>query len=135
MYLIDTNIISELTKRKKNPGVIKWISMQDTLNLSVISYHEIRYGINRTKKEQRKKLELWWKEFLSYSPTFIPIDIQITNLSSVIRSKSENEGYVMTLADSLIAATAIQSNKILVTRNITDFEKCGLSLLNPFEIE
>jgi len=134
MYLIDTNIISELTKPKKNPGVVKWISMQDTLTLSVISYHEIRYGINRIKKEQRKKLELWWNEFLTYSPEFLPIDIQVSNISSVIRSKSENEGHTMTLADSLIAATAIHSNKILVTRNITDFERCGLSLLNPFEL-
>lgn len=39
----------------------------------------------------------------------------------------------MTLADSFIAATAIHSNKILVTRNVSDFEKCGISLLNPFE--
>ncbi len=39
----------------------------------------------------------------------------------------------MTLADSLIAATAIHHNRILVTRNISDFKKCGLSFLNPFE--
>ncbi len=133
MYLIDTNIISELTKPKKNPGVVKWIAMQDTLSLSVISYHELRYGINRTKKEQKKKLELWWNEFMSFTPEFIPVDINIANISSVIRSKSESEGYIMTLADSFIAATAIHSNKILVTRNVSDFEKCGLSLLNPFE--
>lgn len=134
MYLIDTNIISELTKPKRNQGVIKWISNQDTLYLSVISYHELRYGINRAKKEQKKKLEIWWNEFISYSPEFISIDINIANISGVIRSKSESEGHILTLADSLIAATAIQYNKILVTRNSSDFEKCGLSLLNPFEI-
>ena len=134
MYLIDTNIISEMTKPKKNLGVIKWLTMQDTLALSVISYHEIRYGINRAKKEQKKKLEIWWNEFLSYSPEFLQIDINVSNISSVIRSKSESEGHPMTLADSLIAATAIHSNKILVTRNVTDFDRCGLSLLNPFEI-
>jgi hypothetical protein len=133
MYLIDTNIISELTKPKKNSGVVKWIAMQDTLSLSVISYHELRYGINRTKKEQKKKLEIWWNEFLSYNPEFLSIDINIANISSVIRSKSESEGHIMTLADSFIAATAIHSNKILVTRNVSDFEKCGISLLNPFE--
>ncbi len=133
MYLIDTNIISELTKPKKNPGVVKWIAMQDTLSLSVVSYHELRYGINRVKKEQRKKLEIWWNEFISFNPEFLPIDINIANISSVIRCKSESEGHIMTLADSFIAATAIQSNKILVTRNVSDFEKCGISLLNPFE--
>ena len=134
MYLIDTNIISELTRPNRNLGVVNWISQQETLVFSVISYHELRYGINRSKNEQKKKLEAWWSEFLSYSPEFLPIDIHISNLSSVLRSKSETSGISMTLADSLIAATAIHYNKTLVTRNVSDFKKCGMSLLNPFEI-
>ncbi len=134
MYLIDTNIISELTKPKRNLGVVKWISQQESLVLSVISHHELRFGINRSKIEQKKKLETWWREFLSYSPEFLPIDIPISNLSSVLRFKSENHGISMTMADSLIAATAIHHNRILVTRNVSDFKKCGLSLLNPFEM-
>jgi toxin FitB len=134
MYLIDTNIISELTRPNRNLGVVNWISQQETLVFSVISYHELRYGINRSKNEQKKKLEAWWSEFLSYSPEFLPIDIHISNLSSVLRSKSETSGITMTLADSLIAATAIHYNKTLVTRNVSDFKKCGMSLLNPFEM-
>jgi predicted nucleic acid-binding protein len=134
MYLIDTNIISELTKPKRNLGVVKWISQQESLVLSVISYHELRYGINRSKIEQKKKLEIWWSELISYSPEFLPIDIVISNLASVLRIKSEKNGISMTLADSLIAATAIHHNRILVTRNVSDFKKCGLSLLNPFEM-
>ena len=134
MYLIDTNIISELTRPNRNLGVVNWISQQETLVFSVISYHELRYGINRSKNEQKKKLEAWWNEFLSYSPEFLPIDIHISNLSSVLRSKSETSGISMTLADSLIAATAIHYNKTLVTRNVSDFKKCGMSLLNPFEM-
>jgi toxin FitB len=134
MYLIDTNIISELTKPKRNLGVVNWISQQESLVLSVISYHELRYGINRSKIEQKKKLEIWWSELISYSPEFLPIDIVISNLASVLRIKSEKNGISMTLADSLIAATAIHHNRILVTRNVSDFKKCGLSLLNPFEM-
>ncbi len=134
MYLVDTNIISELTRPNRNLGVVNWISQQETLVFSVISYHELRYGINRSKNEQKKKLEAWWSEFLSYSPEFLPIDIHISNLSSVLRSKSETSGITMTLADSLIAATAIHYNKTLVTRNVSDFKKCGMSLLNPFEM-
>ncbi len=134
MYLIDTNIISELTRPNRNLGVVNWISQQETLVFSVISYHELRYGINRSKNGQKKKLEVWWSELLSYSPEFLPIDIHISNLSSVLRSKSETSGISMTLADSLIAATAIHHNKTLVTRNISDFKKCGMSLLNPFEM-
>ncbi len=134
MYLIDSNIISELTRPNRNLGVVNWISQQETLVFSVISYHELRYGINRSKNEQKKKLEAWWSEFLSYSPEFLPIDIHISNLSSVLRSKSETSGITMTLADSLIAATAIHYNKTLVTRNVSDFKKCGMSLLNPFEM-
>jgi toxin FitB len=134
MYLIDTNIISELTKREKNNSVVKWIELQEELSFSIISYHELRYGINRAKKDKKKNLEIWWNEFLSYSPEFLPIDLNIANIASVIRSKSEEEGTNLTLADSFIAATAIMHNKILVTRNVKDFEKCGLSLLNPFLI-
>ena len=134
MYLIDTNIISELTRPNRNLGVVNWISQQETLVFSVISYHELRYGINRSKNGQKKKLEAWWSELLSYSPEFLPIDLHISNLSSVLRSKSETSGISMTLADSLIAGTAIHHNKILVTRNISDFKKCGMSLLNPFEM-
>ena len=134
MYLIDTNIISELIKPKRNLEVVKWISQQESLVLSVISYHELRYGINRSKIEQKKKLEIWWSELISYSPEFLPIDIVISNLASVLRIKSEKNGISMTLADSLIAGTAIHHNRILVTRNVSDFKKCGLSLLNPFEM-
>ena len=134
MYLIDTNIVSELSKPKVNEGVKKWISLQEQLSLSIISYHELRYGINRLKQEQKKKLEAWWNEFLAFSPEFLPIDLNISNIASLIRSKSESEGVKMTLADSIIAATALQHNRILVTRNVSDFEKCGIGLLNPFEI-
>ncbi len=134
MYLIDTNIISELTKLVKNDSVVKWIELQEELSFSIISYHELRYGINRAKKDKKKNLEIWWNEFLSYSPEFLPIDLNIANIASVIRSKSEEEGTDLTLADSFIAATAIKYNKILVTRNVKDFDKCGLSLLNPFLI-
>ncbi|MEM7183067.1 MAG: type II toxin-antitoxin system VapC family toxin [Spirochaetota bacterium] len=134
MFLIDTNIISELTKAKRNASVVKWISEQESLCFSVISYHELRYGINRCKTDQKKKLESWWNEFLSYSPEFLPLDLHIANISSLLRSKSESSGLPMTLADSLIAASAIHHNKTLVTRNVSDFTKCGLSLLNPFEM-
>ncbi|MDX1958732.1 MAG: type II toxin-antitoxin system VapC family toxin [Leptospiraceae bacterium] len=134
MYLTDTNVISELTKKEKNSSVIEWISRQNSLSFSIITYHELRNGINRASKEKKKNLEIWWNEFLSYKPEFLPIDLNIANLSSVLRSKSENSGKQLCLADSLIAATAIHHNKILVTRNVNDFEKCGISLLNPFEI-
>lgn len=132
MYLLDTNIISELTKPQPNTKVVEWVMKQDELCFSVITYHEIRYGINRTKKEQKKKLETWWNEFLTFEPIFVPIDIEIANLSSVIRTKSEIKGKQICLADSLILATAIHKNKILVTRNVSDFENNGVSLLNLF---
>ena len=132
MYLLDTNIISELTKPKPNSKVVEWIMKQDELCFSVVTYHEIRYGINRAKKEQKKKLETWWNEFLNFGPIFVPIDVEIANLSSVVRSKSESKGKQMSLADSLILATSIYKNKTLVTRNISDFENSGVSLLNLF---
>ena len=55
-----------------------------------------------------------------------------TNIISELTKPKQN--FCMTLADSLIAATAIHHNRILVTRNVSDFKKCGLSLLNPFEM-
>jgi predicted nucleic acid-binding protein len=53
-------MLSTLEKQKRNVNVVRWISKQETLVFSVISFHELRYGISRAKKEQKKKLENWW---------------------------------------------------------------------------
>jgi predicted nucleic acid-binding protein len=131
-YLLDTNVISELARKKPNASVIEFFESLDEITISVITVEEIEFGIERLPQAQRKNLWKWWSTLLSIPPNVLDIDDKIAKLAGNLRAKQETKGKSRTQADMLIAATAISHGLILVTRNTKDFSESGVSVLNPF---
>ena len=138
MYLLDTNIISELRKRDRaNPGVTRFfrqIAEEEVITyLSVITIGEFRRGVDiiqyRGDVTQAKSLETWLQ---------IIIDRYAENILDFGREEAQIWGRLRVphpenALDKQIAATALVYDLTLVTRNIKDFTATGVSLLNPFE--
>ena len=138
MYLLDTNIISELRKRDRaNPGVTRFfrqIAEEEVITyLSVITIGELRRGVDiiqyRGDVTQAKSLETWLQ---------IIIDRYAENILDFGREEAQIWGRLRVphpenALDKQIAATALVYDLTLVTRNIKDFTATGVSLLNPFD--
>lgn len=132
LYLLDTNVISELGRRLPNKKVFTFLEGLDEIVVSAITIEEIDYGIARIGLDFQKPLLEWWNSFLSIPPVVVPVDSKIARVAGGLRAKAEREGKHITQADSLIAATAFVSGRVLVTRNIKDFIITGVQLYDPF---
>jgi predicted nucleic acid-binding protein len=137
-YLVDTNVISELTKPKACKAVVTWITgiPETELFLSVISIGEIVLGINKLSDEVRKtKLSIWLDSVISigFDNRIFSIDIEIMRVWGKMYASLSRS---LSVQDTLIAATALAKNLIIATRNVKDFEDiAGLSVFNPWEAE
>jgi toxin FitB len=138
MYLIDTNVISELRKKDKiNPGVKRFFrqaaNQQTNLFISVITIGELRRGIEliryRGDLVQADILEAWLQIILDDYDGHI---LEFTEIESQVWGKLRVP-HPENALNKQIAATALTCNLILVTRNISDFLGTGVPLINPFE--
>jgi len=134
-YLLDTNIASELRKgRRANQKVIEWIQTveSDELFLSVLSMGEIRNGVERIRMSdavQAGVLERWLKELeVTYGDRVLPVTLPIADAWGRLTAKSP-----LSVVDCLLAATALEHDLVLATRNVQDVIRTGVKFLNPFE--
>ncbi|MEH2459553.1 MAG: type II toxin-antitoxin system VapC family toxin [Nostoc sp.] len=128
-FLCDTNIISELVRLQPNSGVLKWAALVPTIVLSAITVEEIFYGLTF---KPNSRIKIWFESFLENNCEVLPITIEIAKRSGELRGQLRLSGKTHTQADMMIAATAQIHQLTLVTRNIRDFDGCGIPLLNPF---
>lgn len=133
-FLIDTNVLSELRKQQRaNPGVKQWFAnvAGDSLYLSVLVIGEIRNGIERLRRRDpiaANNLEAWLLRVeTDMAERILPVTSNIADRWGRINSPDP-----LPAIDSLLAATALEHNLVLVTRNITDVERTGVRCLNPF---
>jgi toxin FitB len=136
-YLLDTCVLSEFTRRQPNPGVVNWVATADEsqLFLSAISIGEIKHGIDRMPDSVRKQtLNTWFDDQLNqrFVGRIISIDADIMLAWGSLTVRLESLGKPMPAFDSLIAATAVHHNLVLVTRNEVDFENTGILIVNPW---
>ena len=136
-YLVDTNVISELTKPSPNPAVVRWLadSDEDRVFLSVISLAEIRRGIVLMNPGKRRdQLEAWFQIEVPqrFEHRLIGIDREIAERWGDLIAASRRRGIVLSAMDGFLAATAQAHNLTLVTRNLRDFVSLDLVLLNPW---
>lgn len=138
MYLLDTNVISELRKVGKgtaSAAVVRWSEAQSVTNLylSAISILELETGILLVKRRDPAQASIL-SEFLDghvlmgFQGRILPVDIGVAKICAALHVPDRRPD-----ADALIAATALQHNFTLVTRNTRDFEGTGARLLNPWE--
>lgn len=135
-YLLDTCVVSELSRPRPDPGVVAWMSEADvvSLHLSVITIGELRHGTLRLPVGKRRSSLSGWCEKLrqSFSGRVLPVDEPVALRWAEIAARAEQAGRPGSFADGLIAATALERGLTLVTRNVTDFEPFGVSRLNPW---
>ena len=135
-YLLDTCVVSELSRPRPDPGVVAWMSEADvaSVHLSAITIGELRRGTLRLPAGKRRTSLSDWGEKLrrSFAGRVLPIDESVALRWAEIAARAEQSGRPGSFADGLIAATALDRGLTLVTRNVTDFEAFGASLLNPW---
>jgi predicted nucleic acid-binding protein len=134
MYLLDTDVLSELRKRKRNPNVVKWIGAvtESDLHLSAITVAEIERGIERQKKPDlvfANDLAAWLEFTLrAFGERILPITVNIARRWGRLSAQIGN-----TELDLAIAATALEHGLTVVTGNTKHFQRTGAKLLNPFQ--
>ncbi|WP_435751410.1 type II toxin-antitoxin system VapC family toxin [Thauera sp. AutoDN2] len=133
-YLIDTNVLSELRRKSPDPGVVAWFSQRPpaTLHLSVLTLGEIRKGIEGVGDEVRKQSLIDWLE--TDLPTFFTGRILDVNGAVADRwgRLVAAAGRPLPTIDSLLAATALEHDLVLVTRNTKDFAGLPVEVFNPW---
>lgn len=134
MYLVDTNVLSETTRRQPAESVLRWLERQAQIHVSAVTVLELEHGICRLPPTEKQTLLRQWLEDLlgSKATEVVPIDALVAREAGRLESRCEANGRTLPLADLLIAATAHVHGAVVVTRNTTDFEGLGVALLNPF---
>lgn len=132
MFIIDTNVLSELTKQRPDARVIAWMDAQRSIAMSAVTVEELAYGIERAKPEQKKRLGRWFEELMAIPPKVVAIDEEVARTAGRLRAEREKAGRIVPQADLLVAACALATGRTLVTRNVKHFKDCGVGLLNPF---
>jgi predicted nucleic acid-binding protein len=135
--LLDTCAISELRKPDPSPSFLEWFNgcSEHLLYLSSITLGELRFGMDLLPDGKRKNDLLTWHAqlCLSYRGHIIAPSQEICELWGTLRAKRRKLGQSLAMADGLIAATALYSSLMLVTRNTKDFQDLGVELLNPWQ--
>lgn len=131
--LVDTNVLSELARPRPSGAVVRWFAKQGRIQLSVVTLEELAFGVARTSGGAHARLARWLDALLAARPPILDVTPAIARASGELRAAREARGRRVAVADMLIAATALAHGLTLVTRNVRDFESCGINLFDPFE--
>ena len=132
MYLLATNVVSELRRPKPHPAVVKWVTetSPDAIFLSAVTVGEIQSGIEITREQDPTKadeLDAWLARLIS-SHEVLPMDAALFREWGRIKHRQSNT----LLVDAMIAATARGHGLTVATRNVSDFRALGVEVLDPF---
>jgi len=128
-YLCDTNIISELSRRRPNEGVVEWAMGVKEIALSVITVEEIHYGL---AWRPNARVAAWIDRFIHEYADVLDVTRAVARRAGTMRGQFRARGAPRTQADLLIAATAAEHGLTVVSRNARDFDGCGIAVLDPF---
>jgi predicted nucleic acid-binding protein len=132
VYLLDTNVVSELRRPRPHRGVLAWLNdvRSSDVHIAAVTIGELQAGIEITREQDASKAEELekWLALVATSFDVLNVDARVYRRWAQLmhrRSRDLSE-------DAMIAAVAAVNNMIVVTRNVRDFEPFGATTLNPF---
>ncbi len=135
-YLLDTCVLSEVWKPRPDAGVIAWFedSLEDELFLSVLTFGELRKGIDRLPAgKKRERLAADYGALRSrYGARVLPVTDVVAERWGTLAAAAAQRGAHLHVVDGLLGATALVEGLTFVTRNVVDFAPTKALLLNPF---
>ena len=136
-YLLDMNVVSELVKPRPDTRVVAWIRASDEadLYLSVLTFAEIRFGIEKLPRgARRERLRGWMDTELAdrFEDRILGIERGIAELWGVIMARAAATSLRLPVMDTLLAATAEYHGMTMVTRNVRDFARADVATLDPW---
>lgn len=139
MIILDTNVLSEMMRVHPNQNVLNWLDAQDSQNLylTAITVAEILYGVARLSEGKNKQslrniaIAMFNEDFCGRIQVF---DEKAADYYAELVAKREQQGSPISMADAQIAAICKNNCATLATRNVKDFMRLDLNLINPWEI-
>jgi predicted nucleic acid-binding protein len=137
-FLLDTNVISEFNRTlKPDIRVRAWLEAAEnhTLHISVLTLAEIRFGVELLAAGRRRSdLERWLNTELNdwFAGRILPVSRPIADLWGSLRATAQLKGRRISIVDGLIAATALHHELAIVSRNVSDFQFPGLTVIDPW---
>jgi predicted nucleic acid-binding protein len=133
MYLLDTNVVSELRRPKPHGGVRTWVEAvpEQALFLAAITLGELQAGVEITREQDAAKareIEAWIDK-VKRSWNVLPMDGQVFRTWARLMHRQSDS----LIEDAMIAATALVFDLTVATQNVRDFESFGIRIHNPFE--
>ena len=130
MHLVDTNVLSELARPRPSAAVLAWMERETSVAVSVITVEELAFGVSRAPANRRLKLARWLESMVSIVEV-LDVTAPIARAAGELRATRESAGRPVAQADMLICATALVHGLTLATRNVDDFEGCGVVVVDP----
>ena len=135
MYLLDTNVISELRRPRPHGAVLAWLQevADEDLHLSAVTLGELQAGVELSREQDPDKaaeIEAWIDQ-VAQTWNVLPLDGRVFRTWAKLMHRRPDH----LLADALIAATAMVHHLAVVTRNVSDFAVFGVQIVNPFEVK
>ncbi len=135
--ILDTNVVSELTRPRPNHGVLEWVAQQSlgSLYITVITEAELRYGVELLYPGRRRRdLEAAESRMIDvcFAGRILPFESDAAPVYAEIRSSRRIIGHSIKELDCMIAAIARVNGATVVTRDVGGFEDCGVEVVNPW---
>lgn len=133
-YLVDANVLSEPTKEAADAKVVAWLRVNEAkLVVDAVIMGELRIGILALPKgRKRQRLEQWFDTLVD-TIECLPWDADVSRRWAALVVDLRRKGETVPLLDGMIAATALQHDLTVATRNTRDFKKTGVKTVNPFD--
>ncbi len=133
-FLLDTNVVSELTKDVSDSRVVAFLAAQGDLWLSTLVLHELEFGLHLLPLGRRDRIRAALSAFVAeYENRVLPVGRQEAERAAALRAQARRAGRVLHVGDALIAGTAVTKDLSIATRNVMDFDYLGVQIINPWE--